>query len=188
MVGTPQRFRPPWVRWSSDNSRKRGEAASFAARCRASRSKFQISRGFPFRYVCQSVISSFRQDVFASTGESDSHHESAFDLALRFACGIFRKSAGAFWPKHNLIPTRSNHTRETSHFITSVLNTSPAKELHRSSFLSPPRTVNSHRHTCAACSHITRRSRLLNRHECSAGDQCCRGRPAPCGVPTCRFD
>ena len=34
----------------------------------------------------------------------------------------------AFWPKHNLIPTRSNHTRETSHFITSVLNTSPAKD------------------------------------------------------------
>ena len=30
----------------------------------------------------------------------------------------FSKSAGAFWPRHNLIPTRSNHTRESSHFIT----------------------------------------------------------------------
>jgi len=64
------------------------------------------------------VISSFRQDVFASMGEGHLNHESAFDLALRLACEIFRKSAGAFWPKHNLIPTRSNHTRETSHFIT----------------------------------------------------------------------
>jgi hypothetical protein len=51
-------------------------------------------------------------------GEGDSHRKSAFDLDLRFACEIFRKSAGAFWPKHNLTPTRGNRTRETSHFIT----------------------------------------------------------------------
>jgi hypothetical protein len=45
------------------------------------------------------VISSFRQDVFASMGAGHLHHESAFDLALRLAREIFRKSAGAFWPK-----------------------------------------------------------------------------------------
>ena len=63
-------------------------------------------------------------------GEGHLHHESAFDLALRLACEIFRKSAGAFWPKHNLIPMRSNHTRETSHFITwsSLFTASPAKD------------------------------------------------------------
>ncbi|MFZ1192279.1 MAG: hypothetical protein WAO16_25440, partial [Pseudolabrys sp.] len=33
----------------------------------------------------------------------------------------FRKSSGAFWPKHNLISTRSNHTRET-------LTATPAKD------------------------------------------------------------
>jgi hypothetical protein len=64
------------------------------------------------------VISSFRQDVFASMGAGHLYHVSAFDLDLRFACEIYRKSAGAFWPKHKLIPTRSNHARETSHFIT----------------------------------------------------------------------
>ena len=67
---------------------------------------------------CQSVISSFGQDVFASIGEGHLHHENP---ALRFACEIFRKSSGAFWPKHNLISTRSNHTRET-------LTATPAKD------------------------------------------------------------
>ena len=67
---------------------------------------------------CQSVIFSFRQDVFVSMGEGHLHHESAFNLALRLACEIFRKSTGAFWPKHKLTPMRSNHTREASHFIT----------------------------------------------------------------------
>jgi hypothetical protein len=55
------------------------------------------------------------------SGAQHLHHASAFDLALRFACEIFRKSSGAFWPKHNLISTRSNHTRET-------LTATPAKD------------------------------------------------------------
>ena len=46
--------------------------------------------------------------------KANSHHESAFDLALRLACDIFRRSAGAFWPKHNLSRMQSNHTRETN--------------------------------------------------------------------------
>ena len=46
--------------------------------------------------------------------------QSALDLALRFAREIFCKSSGAFWPKDNLISMRSNHTRETSHFITLI--------------------------------------------------------------------
>ena len=55
---------------------------------------------------------------FTSMGAGHSYHESAFDLALRLAREIFRNSADAFWPNHNLIPMRSNHTRETGHFIT----------------------------------------------------------------------
>ena len=54
-------------------------------------------------------------------GAGHLHHENAFDLGLRFACEIFRKSSGAFWPKHNLISMRSNHTRET-------LTATPAKD------------------------------------------------------------
>ena len=111
---------------------------------------------------CQSVISSFGQDVFASIGEGHLHHENP---ALRFACEIFRKSSGAFWPKHNLISMRSNHTRETSHFITLYLACRVQRQrrmLHRSSFLSSPRTLKCHRHTYAACSHITRPPRSPN--------------------------
>jgi len=36
------------------------------------------------------VISSFRQDVFASMGAGHLHHERAFDVALRFAWEVFR--------------------------------------------------------------------------------------------------
>jgi hypothetical protein len=77
---------------------------------------------------------------------------------------------------NNLIHTKSNHIRETSHFIALACWIHHQRRmLHRSSFLSSPRTMKSHRHTDAACSHIILRSHLLNRHECSADDQCCRG-------------
>jgi hypothetical protein len=75
----------------------------------------------PIPIRLESVIYSFRQDVSLLWGAGHLHHENAFDLGLRFACEIFRKSSGAFWPKHNLISTRSNHTRET-------LTATPAKD------------------------------------------------------------
>jgi hypothetical protein len=55
---------------------------------------------------------------YSDTFASRSFPHSVRMFALRLACEIFRKSAGAFWPKHNFIRMRRNHTRETSHFIT----------------------------------------------------------------------
>jgi hypothetical protein len=42
------------------------------------------------------VISSFRQDVFASMGAGHLHHESAFDLALRLASEFFASRRARF--------------------------------------------------------------------------------------------